>query len=438
MFYFLIIFSKIVSFFSHLLKVGSGSTWPGHIALYFDSKFVRKILQKNPHLKVVIITGTNGKTTTAALLKYLLEKNNISCFSNQEGANLLNGVASALVKNANFSGKITKQIAIFEVDEFNFPLILEEVNPLAIVILNLFRDQLDRYGEVNTIASRWLLGLKKVSAATTVFLNGDDPQLYYLGKNIKANVFYFGLDERYMFLKKLSHDVDFNYCPVCFNLLSYKKVSYSHLGSFFCSRCGFHRSNILTLSVKNIHFPLYGLYNQYNLTAVFLLLNRVFNLELTKLTGWLRNFSPAFGRQEDIFYKDRHFYLLLSKNPTGFNQSIEAMLEWAKNKKYVLWIILNNEIPDGRDVSWIWDVDLKKMFIAAKKIYVSGNRAYDMAIRLKYENIRFRKNILPEIDLKKTLNHLKLKTKANEEIFVFANYSAMLEIRKILLGKKFL
>jgi len=438
MFYFLIIVSKLISFFSRLFKIGAGSTWPGHLVLSFDSKFIRKILQKNPHLKIVIITGTNGKTTTVALLKHFLEKNNISCFSNQEGANLLNGIGSTLIKNSSITGKIKKEVALFEVDEFNFPLVLTEVSPLAIIILNLFRDQLDRYGEVNTIFSRWLEALKNISAATTVFLNGDDPQLYYLGQKISGRVFYFGIEQEVMPLKKVPHDVDFNYCPICFQLLHYKKIAYSHLGKFFCQNCGFRQTDIFTLKEDLANFSLKGIYNRYNLTAVFLFLEKIFSFPIEKLKLQIEDFLPAFGRQEKINYKKRDFYLLLSKNPAGFNQSIEAAISFIKNKKHIFWLILNNRVPDGHDVSWIWDVDFKKIFLVAKKIFISGDRAFDMAIRLKYEKSGLKKIIIVEEDFKKALKKITTQTFENEKIFILPNYSAMLEIRKILVGKKFL
>jgi len=438
MFYLSIIFSKIIIFFSRLFKFGSGSTWPGHLALYFNSKFVGKILQKNPHLKIFIITGTNGKTTTVALLKHFLQKNNISCFSNQEGANLLNGVASAIIKNSSFSGRINKQVALFEVDEFNLPLILKEVQPLGIIILNLFRDQLDRYGEVNTIFSRWFDALKNISPSVKIFLNGDDPQLYYLGQKISSPVFYFGLSEEEMPFKKIPHDVDFNYCPFCYQLLSYKKIAYSHLGKFFCQNCGFKPTGIFTLKENPVNFSLKGIYNLYNLTLVFLFLQKVFGLPKEKLKIQIKDFLPVFGRQEKIKYKNRDFYLLLSKNPAGFNQSIDAVLSLTENKKNVFWIILNNRVPDGHDISWIWDVDFKKIFLGAKKIFVSGDRVFDMVIRLKYEETALKKNIIGEENPKKTLKKIIEETKENEKIFILANYSAMLEVRKILVGKKLL
>jgi len=438
-FYLSIILGKLIIFLIQIFKIGAGSTWPGHLALIFDKNFLKKIFKKNQHLKTILVTGTNGKTTTVALLKYLLEKKGLQVFTNQEGANLLNGLASSFIKNANFLGKIKKNVAIFEADEFNFPLIINEFLPNIVLVLNLFRDQLDRYGEVNTIATRWLLALKQLSPKTKVFLNGDDPNLYYLGKNIHSLVFYFGLKKEKMPLKRLPFDVDFNYCPVCFNLLSYKKVAYSHLGSFFCQKCGFsHNKDVFTLFFKNISFPLLGIYNQYNLTAVLLLLIEGFNFDLKELISLLKNFLPVFGRQEKIFYKDRVFYLFLSKNPAGFNQSLETAFSFLKDRKNIFWIILNNRIPDGRDISWIWDVEFKNIFKFAKKIFVSGDRAFDMAIRLKYEPTELEKNIISIINLKISLKMVLKETKKNEKILVFPNYSAMLEIRKILVGKKFL
>jgi len=439
-FYLSIILGKLIVFLSQIFKIGTGSTWPGHLALLFDKNFLKKFFKKNYHLKKIIVTGTNGKTTTVALIKYLLEKKGYQVFTNEEGANLLNGIASCLIKNANFFGKIKKKVAIFEVDEFNISLIINEFLPEMVVILNLFRDQLDRYGEVNTIALRWFYALKQLSPKTLVFLNGDDPNLYYLGKNISFPVFYFGLKKEEMPKKSLSFDVDFNYCPVCYALLFYKKVSYSHLGSFFCQKCGFSQKGVFTFPLKDVCLPLAGIYNRYNLAAALLLLIKGFNLDAKEMIKLLKDFSPAFGRQERIIYQNRCFYLLLSKNPTGFNQSIDASLSFIKNKKNIFWIILNNKIPDGRDISWIWDVDFKKIFVVVKKIFVSGDRAFDMAVRLKYEETPFplKKNIIPIADLKQTLKKILKETKENDEIFVFPNYSAMLELRRILVGRKFL
>ena len=435
---FLIFLGKIISFLSFRLNIGGGSTWPGHLALTLKKNFLKELIKKNPHLKIILVSGTNGKTTTVSLLRHILTKLGYSVFSNQEGANLLNGLASAMIKNANLFGEIKQRIAVFEVDEFSLPLVLEQIKPQAIVILNLFRDQLDRYGEVNTIALRWTKALKKVDKETTVVINGDDPYLYYLAASLKkTKVYLFGLNEKDMLIQTLPHDVDFIFCPRCGKSLVYKKISYSHLGIFSCAFCNFHQEEINRFSECKIDYPLGGIYMKYNTHGVFLLLRKLFNLPIKKINEGLKNFSPHFGRQEAIFYRGKKLFLILSKNPASFNQSLETVKSIIKNKKANFLIILNNRIPDGLDVSWIWDVDFKKIISVSDRIYVSGDRAYDMALRLKYEFIPEEKIVILE-NLKKAINKAVSFTKKDQLLMILPNYSAMLMVRKLIVGRKFL
>lgn len=434
----LIILGKIISFLSRKLNLGNGSTWPGHLALLLNKNFLKEIIKKNPQLKIILITGTNGKTTSVALAKFILEKNGISVFSNQEGANLINGLTSSVIKNVNWFGHLHHQVALWEVDEFSLPLVLREVKPKAVVLLNLFRDQLDRYGEVNTILSRWENSLQNLDQETSIFINGDDPQLYYLGCSLKSkNLFFFGLDEKEMMIKELPHDVDFIYCPRCQKQLTYTKISYSHLGVFSCRSCNFHHENIVTFKDNKINYPLPGTYMKYNTHGVFLLLIKLFHLKLVKINKLTKHFSPHFGRQETIVYQGKKIFMILTKNPASFNQSLETARPLIKNKKANFLIVLNNRIPDGFDISWIWDVDFKKINNCFNQIYVTGDRAFDMALRLKYEFFPEKKIIVFK-DLKEALDQAVSSTKNNQPLIVLPNYSAMLMIRKLLVGRKLL
>ena len=435
---FLIFLGKIISVLSTKLNIGGGSTWPGQLALIFKKNFLKELIRKNPHLKIILVSGTNGKTTAVSLLEHILTRLGYSVFSNKEGANLVNGLVSAMIKNANFFGKITHQIAVFEVDEFSLPLVLEKLVPDAIVILNLFRDQLDRYGEVNTIGLKWSEALKKADDRTTIVINGDDPYLYYIASSLKkTKVYLFGVKEKDMLIQTLPHDVDFIFCPRCQKALVYKKISYSHLGIFSCPSCGFHQQEIYRFSKSKIYYPLEGIYMKYNTHAVILLLRRFFNFSIKKINKNLKNFSPHFGRQEVIFYRGKKLLLILSKNPASFNQSLETVKSIIKNKKANFLIILNNRIPDGLDVSWIWDVDFKKIINIVEKIFVSGDRAYDMALRLKYEFIPEEKIVILE-NLKNAINYAVSSTKKKQSLIILPNYSAMLMVRKLIVGRKFL
>lgn len=428
---FLLLCGKFISKLISLFSLGAGSTWPGHIVLSLNSKFISEILSFNKQLKTIIVAGTNGKTTTSTLLKFILTNNSLKVFQNEEGSNLLNGIASSLIKNSSSTGRIDKNVAVFEVDENSLPLVLQEITPDAIVLLNLFRDQLDRYGEVDLIAKKWQKSLQTLPKQTAVFLNADDPQIAYLGKDLRAVVTYFGLAAKYLTNKEIPHDVDSVYCPSCGEKLFYSGLSYSHLGDYFCRNCGFNRPK----AIKNkLISPMLGLYNLYNINVAFLVGNKLFGISQEKFKKWLPQFKAAFGRQEKIVYKGKQVFLILSKNPTGFNQSISVILKKLESNKDSLLVVLNDRIPDGRDVSWIWDVDFEKL-PQAKHIYITGDRAYDMAIRFKYAEI-------PGFKIFENLNQAvetAVKTILTKEtLFIMPTYSGMLEVRKILSGKKFL
>lgn len=425
----LILLGKLIIKVSKIFNLGSGSTWPGHIALAINNKFVENIVDNNKNLKIIIIAGTNGKTTSTALLKHLLEKSGKKVFTNSEGANLINGVASTLIKNADIFSKLNYDYVIFESDELNLPLLLNKISTDKILILNLFRDQLDRYGEVNTIALKWLEALKKLTDKTEIFINGDDPQLYYIGTKLTQKIKYFGIDKKLMKLREIPNDVDSIYCPVCLSLLKYNQLSYAHLGDFYCTNCDFKRGDVADFSETKIKYPMNGLYNVYNTNAILLLLGIQNN-------KWLSEFTPAFGRQEEIIYKNRKIFILLSKNPAGFNQSIQTVSEMTKNEKSNFLIILNNRIPDGLDVSWIWDVDFKPILDVANNIFISGDRVYDLNLRLRYEGGK--ENILTFENLSDAVESVVAKTKEGERLYILPTYSAMLEVRKILLGRKLL
>ncbi len=428
-----------------IFSLGSGSTWPGHIALKMNTMIIKELWEKS-HLKVILIAGTNGKTTTSTLLKFLLEKNRYKVFQNEEGANLLNGVASCLVRYADINGKLPYDYGIFEIDENTLPQMLEQIQPTAIILLNLFRDQLDRYGEVNTVGRNWKEALRKLPENVNLFVNGDDPQIYYLGLDIKSNVYSFGLHSTLLEKKEVPHDVDSTYCPNCGEKLSYKTMSYSHLGDFSCSKCSFKRENIFSYLPAELKSSLTGVYNLYNISAVFLLLEKLLNIHVDSLSKQLLDFEPAFGRQEIIQYQGRNAFLLLSKNPTGFNQSIEAINSFSNGKINVL-LILNDRIPDGRDISWIWDVEFENLLNNAVNVVVTGDRTFDMALRLKYSlekdaetrtdgnSICFDR-VTAIQNLESALALVVKNTPKDETLYILATYSGMLDVRKLLIGKK--
>lgn len=418
----LVIFGKLLTAVIRNLNLGHGSTWPGHIALSLNKNFIKETL-KNSKIRIVLIAGTNGKTTTGRLIQTILEKTNHRVFQNESGANLLNGIASTLIQYSNIVGKLHHDFAIFEVDENTLPLALKELTPDVIVLLNLFRDQLDRYGEVNSIATKWKLSIKKLTKKTKLILNANDPLIAYLANDKKP--LYFGLQENSN-ITNAEDWADSVFCPRCNYELNFEKIYFSHIGIWNCNKCGYITPD---LDMNKTYYPLLGTYNKYN-TLAAALTARTLGISQNTIDQALKNFDPAFGRQEKIEVNDKKIQIFLSKNPTGFNESLRTV---SKGKSLLL--VLNDRIPDGRDVSWIWDVDFENLIKNFNSIVVSGDRVYDLALRLKYSSSK--KFVIIE-NLEQAIKKSLKNTPLNQTLYILPTYSAMLDIRKILTGKKIL
>lgn len=421
----IILITKSISKFSKIFNLGNGSTWPGHIALKLNKNFIKQTI--GPKTKVVLVAGTNGKTTTSALASHILKQSGFSIVQNKSGANLLNGAASAIIQGIKpFSLKTDQDYLILEVDENNLPLVIKQTNPSYVIALDLFRDQLDRYGEIDSIIKKWKDAFEKLSGNTTLILNADDPQVSYLGKNLKSRVLYFGLNENDQEI--IEHGADSIFCPKCQHLLDYKSITFSHLGNWSCSNCKEKRPD-LDISTFEI-YPIPGTYNKYN-TLASILLAKDLKLPVKQITKELSTFKPAFGRQEEFNVNGKKIKIFLSKNPTSFNESLSTISDLkAKN----LLIVLNDRIPDGLDISWIWDTNTS-LLKNIPNITVSGDRVYDMALRIKYSGLNDF-NIFESIS--NAINQSLEKTKSTETLFILPTYSAMLEVRKILGGRKIL
>lgn len=422
----LILFGKAFIFLSQIFNLGNGSTWPGHIALRLNPKFIKNVLS-NSKTKVVIIAGTNGKTTTGALISHALTSAGKNVIHNASGANLLNGLASTLIQSSSARPRLAdKNYLIFECDENALPKVIEETNPEYIICLNLFRDQLDRYGEIDSITKRWKDSFRLLTSKNTLILNADDPQVSFLGKDTKAKVKYFGLSDKGN--ESTKHGADSIYCPKCSSKLSFEKVYFSHLGVWKCNKCGLKRPSP-DLSTSST-YPLPGTYNKYNANAASLVLNLEEIQEAITLDSFNR-FTPAFGRGEKVIYKGKHIQIFLSKNPTSFNESLKT-IDQLGGKNLV--ILLNDKIPDGLDVSWIWDINFEEILNKEMNIGISGDRTYDMALRLKYAGFFAHHNE----NLETLIDNMLSSLEKDEILYILPNYSAMLEIRKLITGKKIL
>jgi UDP-N-acetylmuramyl tripeptide synthase len=434
----LIIITKAVSFISQKLGLGAGGTWPGEIVLMIYPKLVA-YLTSQVKKDIIIVAGTNGKTTTSLMITQILKANGNSVIHNGSGANLLNGIVSAFVQSANWKGSIEADYAVLEVDENTLPLLLSKMqhltfNKIIVVLLNLFRDQLDRYGEVDVIAEKWLAAIKKLPEETTFVINADDPQLAYLGSVISRGVIYFGIEDKKLFLKTKEHATDSTFCLKCGARLKYSGIYFSHLGVWKCPKGDFARPKP---SVTKAQSGLVGIYNIYNALAATATVESLgIAIEITNTA--LLKFKPAFGRQEEFEYKGKKIKLFLSKNPAGFNASLRTVLEL---KPSALLLILNDRIPDGRDVSWIWDVDFETI-PENIPVIVSGDRTYDLAVRIKYthegKTLSAKQKLIVEPELELALNKGLSLLNQYEILNILSTYSSTLEVRKILTGKKIL
>lgn len=422
-----IIVGQCVSHISKALGLGAGATWPGEVALFLSPSILRTLWNRCTK-GVILVAGTNGKTTTTRMIEDIIQGSGQSVIHNTSGANLVNGIVSALLtqKKADFG--------VFEVDENVLPEVLSRMHggqKIYVVLLNLFRDQLDRYGEVDTVAEKWKKALAEALLDMEVIINADDPHLSSIGKRLTVPVRYFGIDNPKLYLPRMQHATDTIYCPECGSRLSFDGVYFSHLGSWTCPECHFCHPKMQIVST-DVSCPLEGVYNIYNVMAATLA-GMCVGVSLSVIRKKMATFTPAFGRMETLVINGTSIRILLSKNPTGFNESLRTYKD-SKGKGPLL-LVLNDRIPDGTDVSWIWDVDFE-MLDARRKIIVSGDRALDMGVRMKYGGLMSTVSI--EAHLHTALNRLLDSVKKGETGWILATYSAMLDVRKILIGKKIL
>ncbi|MDZ7953745.1 MAG: Mur ligase family protein [Nostoc sp. DedQUE12b] len=426
--------AKSVTFIVRSLRLGAASVLPGSIARRIEPRLLQLLSQQVKN-GVILIAGTNGKTTTALLLCTILERKGFRVTHNSTGANLENGLMTALLESTNLLGTLNTDYAILEVDENIVPRVLAPLQPRIILCLNLFRDQLDRYGEVDTISKRWTKVISTLPPETVVIPNADDPTLSNLGQQLPQRVLFFGLNEPEHYLEAIPHAVDSIYCPKCGHSLDYKGVYLSHLGDFTCPKCGFSKSKP-TLESSEWSQILVGLYNKYNTLAAATAAIELGVDEVT-IRDTINTFQAAFGRAEDLVINGKRVRILLSKNPVGTNETIRVVTQ-STDKTTLL--VLNDRTPDGTDVSWIWDVDTEKLVERGGTLVVSGDRVYDMALRLRYsqKHPESNLNLIVEEDLRQAIATALEHTPENETLHILPTYSAMLEVREVLTGRKIL
>lgn len=441
-----VFFAKIAMFLTRSLRRGGGTALPGLIAEKIDKNILAK-LSSNLKLGTIIITGTNGKTTTAKMIYEILSLSGIDVLTNYSGSNLSRGIVSELIARSNLFGtKIKGDICIFEIDEATMPEAVPSLRPKLVLVTNIFRDQLDRYGEVDKTVELIGNSLRTMPKDSLVILNADDPLVSSLS-NYNDNALFFGIEDSS--LKTDSNlAIDGKNCPLCGAELDFEYRYFGHLGKYTCSECKYKRPapsntvfkveleterSLITLHTSakqnlDIILNVPGVYNIYNALAAASCASWL-GISGSNIKLGLENFTSAFGRMEKIRIKEKDIYLLLVKNPIGYNETLRSFT--SDNLKRDFLLILNDYFADGTDISWIWDCNLEILKDRAKSITVSGTRAEDMALRLKYADIDMR-FVRIEKDLKKALNTALGNITANETLYIFPTYTAMMELRNLL------
>ena len=437
--------AKLILNLSRLLGGGGGSALPGLVAERIDPAIGHKLAGRLRDGSI-IVTGTNGKTTTVKMLSQILTDAGENLVVNRAGSNLSRGIVSALIEHVGWGGRFRQNRGLFEVDEAAMATVAAMVQPQAILVLNLFRDQLDRYGELDSTAQ--LLGKGIAATTAQLYLNADDPLVASLASYAQpSQVVYFGVDA--VPTTKLTHDVtaDSNSCPICGRALTYSRSFFGHIGHYRCPEGHFKRPTPtytasqlelepqlgrFSLRTKDhdpqpitIHLP--GLYNVYNALAAASLSLGIGATAPANAAQSLEAVEGAFGRVEKLTVKGRNLYLLLVKNPTGFNQIIQTFL--LQEKQQNLLICINDNFADGRDVSWLWDVAFEELEPQQHHIAVAGLRASDMALRLKYADMATT-DVTPS--LKPALNQFIAQLPEGSTGYIIPTYTAMLELRKRL------
>jgi UDP-N-acetylmuramyl tripeptide synthase len=425
---------------SRLARLGGGTTVPGKILWKLDPEAVDRLAARLPQGSAVL-SATNGKTTTASMVASILSER-VRLAHNSSGANLVSGVASTLLASPG------AELGLFEVDEAALPEVARRLRPRAVCLGNLFRDQLDRYGELELIADRWRVLVRGLPAESKLVVNGDDPQLGDLVR-VRADALVFGMDDRsHARPGGLQHAADSKHCVRCGAPYVFHAAYVGHLGDYECPRCGHRRPPLQIVArslelegLEGVRFQLVlpeasrpgrlrvpGLYNVYNALAAASL-SRALGATPDEIVAGLERFGAAFGRFERISLGERRLLMLLIKNPAGANEAIRTLVSGVAPSLAV--IALNDGIADGKDVSWIWDVDFEPLLDALDRVVVTGNRAAELALRFAYAGFdREAIEVVPPLE--RALDRGLELTPGGGELVVLPTYTAMLALRRIV------
>ena len=423
---------------------GGGTTLPGRVLLRLEPEAIARLGARLEGSRT-IVSATNGKTTTAGMIAGILAADGRHPVHNRAGSNMTWGVATALLEQRGQEG-------LFEVDEAWLPRVAEQLDPSLIVLGNLFRDQLDRYGEMEALADEWAKTVAARAGRTGFALNADDPLIADLGRdndeNRREGVTYFGIEDPSQALPELQHAFDAKHCRRCGHPYRYERAFVGHLGHYSCPNCGAERPQpeVAATAIElagmsgsrvtvrtpvgeiRLRLPLPGLYNVYNALAA-VAAGLKLGVVPERIASALGEMRAAFGRVETIEVGDTPVSILLIKNPAGANEVLRTLLLESRAGSIDLWVALNDRIADGRDVSWIWDADFELLAGGVRRVVCSGTRAPEMALRLKYAGWPEEAvEVVPGIE--RSLD--EAVAGAQGRLFALPTYTALLELRKLL------
>ncbi len=434
---------------------GGGTAAPGLVAERIDPGLLTKITSRLP-AGTVVVAGTNGKTTVSRMLADIFQANGYRVAHNRSGSNRVRGVASALASQADFSGSPRADIAVIESDEAALPDILRRLQPSVVLLNNLFRDQLDRYGELDTISRSWRIVLQELPSSTAVVVNLDDPTLAAITEGIRALRIGFGLDDpnpEYL-LSEIPHAADAKTCRRCGAPLHYDRLYSAHLGAWRCSACSAARPPLdaagtaialngldgLEVTVSRtapgaaplpLRMAIPGLYNAYNAVAAAAVASSLGVPDETIVRALLA-YRSAFGRIERLTYRGRHLTLALVKNPVGFNETLRMLAGGNEGLVVPTLIAINDLAADGRDISWLWDVDFEMLAQGEAPLFTTGIRGADMANRLKYAGLPPERITPLSSDLATGLDAFVAAVPSDAQGYLLLTYTALLGLRQTL------
>jgi UDP-N-acetylmuramyl tripeptide synthase len=422
---------------------GGGTSLPGKVLMRLEPHAIGRLARRLPQGSVVI-SATNGKTTTAAMVASILDRRGTRLVHNRAGANMAGGIASTLMGAARGRG-IDGELGLFEVDEFWLGQLVEQLRPRKLLLGNLFRDQLDRYGELETIADRWAEIVAANGRSTQLILNADDPLVADLGRQ-QPRVVYYGVEDDSMALAQMQHASDSKHCRRCGHSYEYDAVYLGHLGRYHCPNCGQRRPEptviareitlhgtrgasfeLLTPAGEAVvELPLPGLYNVYNALAAAALCHGM-GVPLATIVAGLGEVAAAFGRAETIEVEGRELSILLIKNPAGANEVLRTLA--LEPEAVDLLAVLNDNTADGRDISWVWDADFELLAGRVRRITCSGTRAAELALRFKYAGVEpERLVVVPELEA--ALDEARADGEGT--LFALPTYTALLSLKELL------